>query len=446
MKRLPFYLFLLLLITCSKDSTEDNSEDSKEVIDASNGIPEKSPLSQYKTSHQNHEWNDGWYSHSDLIANGGTSDLQAYGSLTYFDYGDDGDWDVFVQIEEPAPKWFNTWIIENKGKLGGKTQWKKRDDVISEILPNGKRIPSGGRKTTQADIDGDGDTDIVMFIADDYAYWWEDYIGNTGDRGGNPGGGIYAFIYDESVNTYSPIEIEPYQAGTNHVFYHGGTLGDVNGDGLVDILAGTVEIKVWINQGNLNFQKQEINVYENNFICSSTLFDVNQDGFLDMIVSNSGPYQPNKPDGFRWNDVAEIYYGIPSYPYFDKSNPTILTVVGNGNYDCLIDVSITDFDNDGDYDIFTSSYGVDVYDNMSGLINYFENDSNKFTNKTEDIFEKGQNQSFQNNSGLIKTWDIDKDGDKELLIEASVSGNNHSQRGWNSFKLINGKLTRVLIR
>ena len=427
MKRLPFYLSLLLLITCSKDSTEDNLEDSKEVIDASNDIPEQSPVSQYKTSLQNHEWNDGWYSHTDVNSTG----LQAMGSLTYFDYGNDGDMDVFVQIEAPSPQYFNTWIIENKG-----TSWKKRKDVISEILPSGKRIPSGGRKMTQSDIDNDGDTDFVFFIADD-----DNMI-----TGGGPGGGIFAFIYDSNTHRFSPIEIEPYQAEGNEYFYHGGTLGDVNGDGLVDIIAGTVEISVWINKGDLIFEKQELNIFETNFICSSTIFDINQDGYVDLIVSDAntfGDYKSSRTFGY-------ILYGIPTYPYFDKENKKELTADRDGpesptQYDCLFDVSITDWDNDGDYDLFTSGYTIVGNDNMSFLINYFENTDNGLVNKTTDLFYQNQNEGIINHSGLIKAWDIDNDGNKELLIEASADWYS-SQQGWNSFKLINGKLTRVLIR
>ena len=427
MKRLPFYLSLLLLITCSKDSTEDNLEDSKEVIDASNDIPEQSPVSQYKTSLQNHEWNDGWYSHTDVNSTG----LQAMGSLTYFDYGNDGDMDVFVQIEAPSPQYFNTWIIENKG-----TSWKKRKDVISEILPSGKRIPSGGRKMTQSDIDNDGDTDFVFFIADD-----DNMI-----TGGGPGGGIFAFIYDSNTHRFSPIEIEPYQAEGNEYFYHGGTLGDVNGDGLVDIIAGTTYISVWINKGDLIFEKQEINVYQNGFICSSTVFDVNQDGYVDLIVSDSntfGDYKSSRTFGY-------ILFGIPTYPYFDKENKVELTADRDGpglprQYDCLFDISVTDWDNDGDYDLFTSGYTIVGNDNMSFLINYFENTSKGLINKTKDLFYENQNEGIINHSGLIKAWDIDNDGNKELLIEASADWYS-SQQGWNSFKLINGKLTRVLIR
>jgi hypothetical protein len=439
------FLIAILLLGFSTSCEKTELDDIDDIINNNqNEIPQVSPTSQYKTSFENHEWNSGWYGHRELYGNGGTSDAQTMGVLTYFDYGNDGDQDVFFHAQAefhddvPNSQFFQTFIIENKGTVGGVTQWKRRKDVISEILPNGQRIPSGGRKITQSDIDNDGDTDFVFFVSDDNGYYFE-------GRDEGPAGGIYAYIYDETTKMYSPIEIEPYQSGGNQFFYHGGSLGDVNGDGLVDIIAGTVKITIWMNQGNLNFQKVEPFIYENGFICSSTLFDINQDGYLDLITSNSGgnSNNVNADPNYRWNDIGVIVYGKGEYPYFDSENPVTLTSIEESqNYDCMFDVSITDWDNDGDYDLFTSTYGVDSDDSMYFSINYFENNNNTLTNKTKEIFEGNQNEKFANNSGLIKAWDIDNDGNKELLIEGSSDWYS-SQQGWNSFKLINGKLTRT---
>ena len=166
---------------------------------------------------------------------------------------------------------------------------------------------------------------------------------------------------------------------------------------------------------------------------------------MDLITSNSGGNSNNvnaDPD-YRWNDIGVIVYGKPEYPYFDSDNPVTLTSIEESqNYDCMFDVSVTDWDNDGDYDLFTSTYGVDSNDSMYFSINYFQNNDNILTNKTEELFEGNQNEGFANNSGLIKSWDIDNDGNKELLIEASSDWYS-TQQGWNSFKLINGKLTRT---
>ena len=165
MKRLLFLLPLILfaLVSCSSEDEQIDSLQKTGMQDEELIIPQAAPKSIYATSHQNHEWNKGWLSHSNLISNGGTLDANLRGSLTYFDYGNDGDWDVFFQEETSAPDWFNTWIVENVGESNGITKWIKRKDVISEILPSGERIPSGGRKMTQVDLDNDGDTDFVFF-------------------------------------------------------------------------------------------------------------------------------------------------------------------------------------------------------------------------------------------------------------------------------------------
>jgi len=89
------FLLLTLSTSCEKEDIIDiEDEVNNEVV-----VPELSPISQYKTSFQNHEWNDGWYGHRELYGNGGTSDAQAMGTMTYFDYGNDGDQDVFFHAQ-----------------------------------------------------------------------------------------------------------------------------------------------------------------------------------------------------------------------------------------------------------------------------------------------------------------------------------------------------------
>lgn len=436
-----FWLLALVLASCSKENELIDQEQNVQLEENDLIVPEAAPNSVFKTSHQNHEWNSGWLSHSDLKSNGGTLDAKLRGSLTYFDYGNDGDWDVFFQEESSAPEWFNTWIVENTGETSGVINWIKRKDVISEILPSGERIPSGGRKMTQADLDNDGDTDFVFFIADDDGFW----LSNGGVGNGNPAGGIFAFIYDDGK--YTPIEIEPYQGSGNEFFYHGGTLGDINGDGLVDILAGTTKIKIWINQGDLKFIKYEPDIFENSFICSSEIFDINQDGFLDLIVSDGNAFAPYKSSP---REFGYIIYGQSEYPFFDNSNITPLIADRDGpsdpnQYDCLFDVSITDLDGDGDYDLFTSAYTIVPNDGMSFLVSYFENNGGEMVNRTKDIFYSDHNEGIINNSGLIKLWDIDNDGSKEILIEASNSDDfpaQTNQKGWDCFKMVDGKFVK----
>ena len=108
----------------------------------------------------------------------------------------------------------------------------------------------------------------------------------------------------------------------------------------------------------------------------------------------------------------------------------------------MIDLSISDFDNDGDYDIFTNSYsesgGVNGH-----LINYYENNNNTFEFKN--IFK--EEQQFYNgcSSGFMKVFDIDNDGNKEILLESGDPSVNSECSQTNGYKLIEGKLQKTKI-
>ena len=109
---------------------------------------------------------------------------------------------------------------------------------------------------------------------------------------------------------------------------------------------------------------------------------------------------------------------------------------------CTWDISITDWDNDGDYDIFTSTYrNMNLGGDEDTLISYYENNDNTFELKTEEVFNQGEWFMEQRcRSGYIKAYDWDGDGKKELLAESSDCGS------WNMWVQRNGKLTKTLIQ
>jgi len=173
--------------------------------------------------------------------------------------------------------------------------------------------------------------------------------------------------------------------------------GDYNRDGYNDIVLGAGNgLSVWTsnNTGTAfsNFSPSEY------IFCQRTNFaDLNNDGHLDV---------------FSCHDIApNVYYlnnggGILTY-YQSSVTPGAMNVgSGGGNYSTLF----TDFDNDGDTDIFISKCsgppcelhrndGNGVYTNISALA--------------------------QINITPIQTWssavaDFDNDGDMDIIITASA--------------------------
>ena len=181
-------------------------------------------------------------------------------------------------------------------------------------------------------------------------------------------------------------------------FYNGAGVGieDLNNDGLKDIVfvGNQVPNKIFINKGGLQFEDitNTANINTNkNWANGVTFADVNNDGWMDIYISQGGPHNKtsrnnllfiNKKDN-TFQEQAE-YYGL---------NDTGISTQS----------VFFDYDKDGDLDCFVMNendyYGTDpsqffsilsdktkLKDNSSHL---YRNENGKFVNVTE-------------NSGLLK--------------------------------------------
>jgi len=436
MKKLYLILTLIFLSSCEKDLIEDETL-----------IPLSPPISLYNESLKNHEFNSGRFDNAtQFIGMGrGTSTKMVRRGLVYFDWENDNNVDVFVNVQRNEwnniSDWVEYGVLKNKGSVGGVTQWEFDKSMISE------QLPYNASKISQTDINGDGYTDFVIFVADD--------AGEYGSNIQQPSGGIFSYVYNNAQSMYELNTIVPYQTGGNELFYHGGSLADINRDGYPDIVAGTTKLKVWLNNGSGQFTYSHEWFDVGSFICSEHLFDINEDGYMDLIVGEAKNYDyagyTNYYNDDNYNEATVIFLGQPSYPFYNEQPDIILepqySFVGesdwrNKSYTCTFDVSITDWDNDGDYDIFTSTYrNMNLGGDEDTLISYYENNNNTFELKTEEVFNQGEWFMQQRcRSGYIKAYDWDGDGKKELLAESSDCGS------WNMWVQRNGKLTRNLIQ
>ncbi|MEY8020748.1 VCBS repeat-containing protein [Muriicola sp. SD30] len=130
-------------------------------------------------------------------------------------------------------------------------------------------------------------------------------------------------------------------------FYNGGgvAIGDVNNDGLPDIyLTGNmVENKLYLNKGDLKFEDITLKAGVQGSKPWSTgvvMVDINQDGLLDIYVSNAGNMEGNNHDN-------DLYINNGDLTFTEKAAEYNLAKTGFSTH-----ASFFDYDKDGDLDAY----------------------------------------------------------------------------------------------
>lgn len=177
---------------------------------------------------------------------------------------------------------------------------------------------------------------------------------------------------------------------------------DINNDGLLDILSGGVYdgVKLSIADGDGNYTETIQMPGEDIFTQGSNFADINNDGFVDVFVCH--------------DDAMSKIYGNNGDGTFTEQNWIDMTTVpasdNSGNYGSVW----SDFDNDGDLDLYIAKcrQGVGNPEDPRRINALYVNDGNgNFSEQAEEYGLKIGAQSWTADFG-----DMDNDGDFDCFI------------------------------
>jgi hypothetical protein len=333
----------------------------------------------------------------------------AWRELRYADVDGDGDVDVFAPVGSPnSPAGFDQVLLQNDG-------FARLTDVSSAALPP---VQHAVLAAEFADIDSDGDPDLVLGTESGTVLWRNSGAGN--------------FVLP-------PAGTMP--AGIRRIASL--CIGDVDNDGDLDIFAGSkalsMQDELLRNNGAGVFTRDTaaLPTHFNTGVPSCAMLDYDGDGDLDLILvlasGTSGSmsvYQNNGLGAF-----TEVTGVLPSVPAVARI--TSFDADGDGDQDLILshltstsfllnqggtfvaaqptglqtllqsaqDVSLFDYEGDGDLDL-------SVY--VGGTRRLLLNDGMfRFREVGEKLVEGST-------SGLVNGADLDGDGDADFLVSSAT--------------------------
>ena len=160
-------------------------------------------------------------------------------------------------------------------------------------------------------------------------------------------------------------------------FYNGGgvSVGDINNDGLPDILftGNMVKNRLYLNKGNFKFEDitDKSGIAEKQGWCTgASMADINNDGLLDIYICSSVDINPELRANLLFINKGNLTFteSADEYGLADKGYST--------------QASFFDYDRDGDLDCYMINHSIQKYtgeqqDNVGLRSQYFEDFANK---------------------------------------------------------------------
>lgn len=318
------------------------------------------------------------------------------GAYFYYDFNKDGKKDVWTWCYKSP---FNTNAIG----ISVFSEYEKNNFTSTNIKI--QKVLTSLRKAVVSDLDNDGYDDILMF---------------------SQGYDSHPFPGD-SICIYYPKD-DKYQYLSEDIgFFHGGAAGDINNDGLIDIVAfGLPHMMnntptIYINKGNRKFIKSASNninfpIDGKGGYPSVELYDVDDDGFLDMILgcSNTIKIIKNTNGVFNMQNIINITTdGLPtSFIFYD-------------------------FNKDKKIDILS----INTYNYQGYSINLHVNNGKNYVDETDKYFDVKSHQSKYTWIKWLRMFDYDKDGDFDIVGDGTYGFLENKKIHW---KNNDGKFTQTI--
>ena len=318
-------------------------------------------------------------------------------------------------------------------------------DYFSDDKSNKLLIDSGvswsSCRTHLGDFNSDGLDDILLFSDNEKpnTYNASEFFGGNAN---NP------HIKGEILFNINGENFERREIGMEINSHDGGSVGDIDNDGDLDIVVTSVrnddynlKPKLLINDGSGNFSitdlfDSSLNSFYRMYYYSISLFDINNDGYLDLVAGRE------IGDGVTYQSIECCYENQHTNPIifwgdetlkFSVNRKTVLDSDTEGlfNKGVILGFGFTDYDSDGDIDVLVTTTlneeggnaNIEASYYNSYVIFLFENNGDKSfadVSKQKIDGQKETDRTKFTDFYDFATIDVDQDGDFDIFPRGSA--------------------------